>query len=133
MVILTTLYFLCGIIYVIIGIFTFSNDSKNKLNKIFFAMCISLSYWALMFALKNSSVDAEAASTFHIYSTLSWSIFHCLFLHFVIVLTSRDSFFKKPYKYLFFYSPAIFSIYLYFFEPPTARNFVKTSLGYLKK
>jgi len=89
MVILTTLYFLCGIIYVIIGIFTFSNDSKNKLNKIFFAMCISLSYWALMFALKNSSVDAEAASNFHIYSTLSWSIFHCLFLHFVIVLTGR--------------------------------------------
>ena len=35
MVILTTLYLMCGITYVILGIFTFLNDSKNKLNKLF--------------------------------------------------------------------------------------------------
>jgi len=35
MVIFTALYFLCGITYVIIGMVTFLNDSKNKLNKIF--------------------------------------------------------------------------------------------------
>ena len=65
----TTLYFLCGIIYVVIGIFTLLNDSKNKLNKIFFVLCMDLAYWAFMFTLKNHSIDAKTASTFHIYST----------------------------------------------------------------
>ena len=127
----TTLYFLCGITYVIIGIFTFLNDSKNKLNKIFFVLCMDLAYWAFMFTLKNHSIDAKTASTFHIYSTFSWATVHCLILHFVIVLTGKEGFFKKRFAYLIFYFPALLSIYLYFFQPPTVQNFVKTNLGWV--
>ena len=113
------------------GIFTILNDSNSKLNKTFFAMCVSLAFWAFMFALKNSSIDAKTARDFYIYSTLSWSIFHCLFLNFIIVLTGKGSFFKKRFNYIIFYFPAMLSIYLYFFNPPSALNFVKTNLGWV--
>ncbi|MBK5243061.1 EAL domain-containing protein [Clostridium sp.] len=131
MEILTALYFMCGIIYVILGIFTFFNDSKNKLNKLFFVICINLAYWALMTALMNRSIDGKTASDVYLYATLSWATFYCLFSHFIIKLTSDKVFLKNQFSYLIFYFPAIVSIYLYVLKPETAQNFVKTNLGWV--
>ena len=130
MSIITNLYITCGVIYIIIGSVTLYNDLNNKLNKLFFVMCINLSFWALMFALRNRSLDATTASIFHLYSTFSWSIAHCLLLNFIMGLTHNGAFFKNKLNYLFFYSPAIFSSCLYFLEPLTAHNFVKVNFGW---
>jgi len=127
----TTLYFLSGIIYLTIGITTLFNDSKNKVNKVFFVLCIDLAYWAFMFTLQNNSISDNKAATFHIYSTFSWATVHCLILHFVMFLTGKNSFFKRKFVYLIFYSPALFSIYLYFFKPPIAKDFIRTNLGWV--
>ena len=126
-----TLYFLCGIAYVVIGIFALLSNSKNKLNKIFFIICMNFAAWAFMFALMNRSTDAKAANTFFIYSTFCWSIGNCLLLQFIIILTGKGRLFNKPYKYFIFYLPAIFSIFLYFFQPQTTDDFVKTNLGWV--
>ncbi|MGK0468672.1 EAL domain-containing protein [Clostridium sp.] len=130
MIILTTLYFICGITYMILGVITLMNDSKNKLNKIFSAICMNLTFWAFMFSIMNRSVDAQNASEFYLYSTFSWAIFYCLLLHFIIILTGKGDFFKNWSSYLIFYSPALVSIYLYIFKPEMAQNFVKTNLGW---
>jgi len=125
------LYILCGITYAIIGICTLLNDSKNKLNKMFFVMCINYAAWAFIFALMNHSPDAKAANTFFVYSTFSWSIGNCLLLQFILILTGKDGLFNKVYKYFIFYSPALFSTFLYYFQPQTTEDFVKTSLGWV--
>lgn len=131
MVILTSLYFFCGIIYVIIGVFTLMNDKKNILNKVFFLICMNLAFWSFMTALMNSSIDAKTASTFYLYSTFSWATFYCLFLHYLIILTDKEGLLKKPFSYLILYFPALLSIYLYVFHPDTAQNFEKTKLGWI--
>jgi len=131
MVILTALYFMCGIIYVVIGIFTLLNDSKNKLNRVFSVNCMNLAYWAFMTCLMNGSIGAETASDFYLYSTFSWATFYCLLLHYTVILTCKDAFLKRRFAYLIFYSPALLSIYLYFFQPDMAQNFVKTNLGWV--
>jgi diguanylate cyclase (GGDEF)-like protein/PAS domain S-box-containing protein len=131
MIILTTLYFLCGIIYVILGIFAFFNDSKNELNKLFFVTCMNLAFWAFIFSLLNGSHDAKAASDFYLYSTFAWAFFYCLFLHFIMLLTGEGGLLKKRYSSLLFYSPALLSICLYVFKAETAQNFVKTNLGWI--
>lgn len=131
MLIFTILYFLCGITYVIIGMFTLLNDSKNKLNKIFFVLCINLALWAFLFALKNSSIDAKMVSFFQAYSTFFWAPVFCLLLHFIIVLTGKESFFKNRFVYMIFYFPTLLTIFLYFFQPLTTQEFVKTNLGWI--
>jgi len=131
MVILTTLYLMCGITYMLLGIFTFLNDSNNKLNKLFFIMCMNLAYWSFMTALMNGAIDAETASDFYLYSTLAWAFFYCLLLHFIIILTDKGVFLKKRVAFLGFYSPALFSIYLYVLQPESSLNFVKTNLGWV--
>ena len=131
MIMLTTLYLLCGITYVILGIITLLNDSKNKLNILFSALCMNLAFWAFMFSLMNRSIDAKNASAFYLYSTFSWSTFYCLLLHYITILTGKECLLKKKLAYLIFYSPALLSIYLYVFYPETSQNFVKTNLGWV--
>lgn len=131
MIILTALYFLCGITYVFLGIFTFLNDPKNELNKLFSVIAINLALWSFMFSLMNCSNNAKMASDFYLYSTWFWAFFYCLLLHFIIILTNNDTFFKKKLVYLIFYLPALLSIYLYAFYPETAQNFIKTNLGWV--
>ncbi|MBW9151529.1 EAL domain-containing protein [Clostridium estertheticum] len=130
MAILTILYFLCGITYVILGIITFLNDSKNELNKLFSVMVINLALWSFMFFLMNCSRNAKAASDFYLYSTFFWSVFYCIFLNFIIILTNKGAFFKKKFAYIILYLPAIISIYLYVFHAETSQNFFETNLGW---
>ncbi|MCB2339204.1 EAL domain-containing protein [Clostridium estertheticum] len=130
MAILTILYFLCGITYVILGIITFLNDSKNELNKLFSVMAINLALWSFMFFLMNCSRNAKAASDFHSYSAFFWSIFYCIFLNFIIILTNKGALFNKKFAYIILYLPAIISIYLYVFHTETSQNFVETNLGW---
>jgi len=92
---------------------------------------MDLAFWAVMFSLMNRSIDANTANFFHVYSTFSCATVHCLILHYIIVLTGKEGFFKRPFAYLIFYFPALFSIHLYFFQPSTAQNLVKTNLGWI--
>ena len=125
------LYLSCGILYLALGMFSIINDPKNRLNRHFFLMCIALSYWAIMFTLKNQSVDAETACRYHVLSTFSWAFIHCMLLHFTLILSGKNSLINKKYKVLILYLPALLSIYLYYFQPPTAENFLQTSLGWI--
>ena len=129
--ILTALYFMCGITYVVLGIITLLNDPKNKSNRLFFVICMNLAFWALMTFFMNRSVDAKAASDFYLYSTFAWATFYCLLVHFIIILTGKEGFLKKRFAYLIFYFPALASIYLYAFKPETAQHFVKTNMGWI--
>ena len=133
MIFFTTLYLTCGIIYLILGIFTYLNDKKSKLNEIFLILCIFLAYWAFMFALENQASSAINARNIHVYSTFSWSFVHCLFLHLVIILTGNDRFFRRKVNYIIFYFPALFSIYLYFFQPPGPEDFTNMGLGWVHR
>jgi len=127
----TILYFLCGIIYVIIGVFTLLNDSKNQSNKLFFIVCINLAVWAILYFLMNSSSDVNIASKFYLYATFCWAFNNCLFLHFIVILGGKEGLFNRPFKYVVFYFPAIVCIYLYVFQPQQAQDFVKINLGWV--
>ena len=131
MLIFTILYFLCGIIYAIFGLVTYLNDSQNKLNRFFGVICLSLTFWAVTFAMINGAADAQRARLFYIYSTVSWSVFHCLLLHFTMILTGKDRIFKKRGVYGLFYLPALISFVLYSIQPPAAENFVRSDWGWV--
>ena len=125
------LYLSWGILYLALGMFSIISDPKSRLNKHFFLMCIALTYWAILFTLKNQSVDAVTACRYHVLSTFSWAFIHCMLLHFTLILTGRNRRIDRKYKVLILYLPALLSIYLYYFQPPTAENFLLTGLGWI--
>lgn len=131
MIIITALYLLCSIIYAIIGITTLKNDSKSRLNRIYFVICTILSLWAFMVTMMNASYHAETATMFRLYATFFWGPFYSVMLHFFIVMCGKSNFFKKTFSYMLLYSPAIITIYLYvFLDPVTVSEIIKVNLGW---
>ncbi len=107
------------------------NDFNKKSNKIFFVMCLDLSFWALMDMLMSAVTDAGTATLFRRYAVFFWGTFYSILLHFIIVLTKKERLLNKPWAVLILYSPAAFSIYLYFFlKPVTSVDIVRLSSGW---
>lgn len=131
MSIMVFIYLLACISYMFTGISTFQHDSKNRLNRIFFLLCLLLALWSLMLALMSAVTDAGAATSFRRTATLFWSPIYCILLHFSLVLVKKDRFLSNPLLLLLFYSPAAICIYLYYFHTPvTERDMVWISYGW---
>lgn len=129
--IIVYLYLFACMSYAYLGMITYRYDSSNKLNRIFFIACIDLSLWALMFTLISAVPDAESVTLFRKTATFFWSTVYCILLHFFLVMTKKDKFLQKPWKLFLFYSPALISIYLYYFYlPVTAKDIIKVPLGW---
>ena len=124
-------YLITSFIYVYIGVSSFIYAPKSKLNRVFLILCIDLAFWAVMLTFMNVMPDAETAIIFRRIATLFWSVTYCLFLHFTLILTGRDSFLKNPIKSVLVYSPALISIWLYYFyNPVTHDKIIKLPIGW---
>lgn len=131
MSIIVVIYLLACISYMFTGISTFQHDTKNRLNRIFYLLCLLLAIWSLMLALMNAVTDAGTATSFRRTATLFWSPIYCLLLHFSLVLVRKDRFLSNPLLFLLFYSPAVICIYLYYFHAPvTEKDMVWISYGW---
>ncbi len=125
-------YLITGLLYVYIGVFSFVNNSKNKLNRIFFILCLDLALWAILLALMNTKPDMETATTYRRVATFNWSTVYCLFLCFTLILAEKDGICNKLTNLILFYLPAVASIYIYFFHTPIGYDkIIKTSIGWV--
>ncbi len=76
--------------------------------------------------------DIETAVVLRKYTSLFWGTLYAVLLHFFLVLTGKDKMLKNIPGYFIVYSPALLSIYLYFFvRPVTVNDLVKTDFGWV--
>ncbi len=131
MSVMVIIYLLACISYMFTGISTFQHDSKNRLNRIFFLLCLLLAAWSLMLAMMSAVTDAGTATSFRRSATLFWSPIYCVLLHFSLVLVKKDRFLSNPLLLLLFYLPTAICIYLYYlYAPVTEKDIVWISYGW---
>ena len=131
MSIMVFIYLFASISYVYIGMGTYIYDSSNKLNRLFLILCLDLALWGLMLTLMSAVPDPETATEFRRISTFFWSTTYSLLLHFCLILANKDRLVNKPWALILLYSPALISIYLYYFYiPVTAIDIIKLSYGW---
>ena len=82
-------FFLVFEIYAFLGTYTLFLNMKNTLNRIFFAVCLSMCVWAFSFAIANSAPDYEIALFWRRMASLGWGTLYSLLLHFQLILTER--------------------------------------------
>lgn len=130
---LHVLFYFSAIISIMLGSFSLYIDSKAKLNRIFFVLCISLSIWAIGFSMAIDAANLDSSIFWRRISTLGWGSVYGIMLHFCLVLTRKDRLLKKWWFYLLLYTPAVIIIYLYAFSNNMELhqyNLVRTSLGW---
>lgn len=129
--IMVLIYLFSSVSYLCIGICTYTHDTSNKLNRVFFLLCFELALWGLMLSLMSAVSDAGTAAGFRRIASFFWSTIYCLVLHFLLILNKKDRFLRNPLFQFLFYSPVLIMIYLYyFFLPVTAKDMVWLSYGW---
>ncbi|MFA9422283.1 MAG: EAL domain-containing protein [Sedimentibacter sp.] len=120
------MFFIAFIIYIIFGIYVMAINNKLKLNRIFFAVCISLSLWACGFAFSIAAINTETYVFWHRISALGWCSIYGIMLHFALILT-ESRVLKCKWIYTIIYLPAI--VFTYAFA--ISSSIVKVEYTYL--
>ncbi len=112
--IISLIFFITSAVYTFIGFYSFSLNKENRINQLFFVICLCLAEWAVCFSLSISTdpSNIEKARIFRQISVLGWGIFYSLGYHFLNLLMHPD---KKIsiYRYALIYIPSLLNIIFY--------------------
>jgi PAS domain S-box-containing protein len=112
------LYLIAIIANIILGLYIFLKDRKNKLNILFSLFCFSIAVWSFgnfypdfLYALNNYDLSYSQIADLRVFAntfTTIGSVFQAAFLfHFILVFTDRDKWFKSQKIIFLFYIPAV--------------------------
>lgn len=104
------LYYAVFLLYPFLGLYVLSLNSREKTNQIFAILTVSLSVWALGYALSINAVDMEAALFWRRIASLGWGSTYALLLHFVLYLTGRGKTLDSKALTILHYAPALVSM-----------------------
>ncbi len=106
--IVATIFLLVSLIYMIIGLYAVSNNKNNRINNIFFWMCLSLNIWSFCFSLiTNASIqEAKLVDVLSKLSVLGWASFYPLIYHFFKVVVNNGRAISKKLM-IMIYSPML--------------------------
>lgn len=124
------LYLICSVIYVFLGVITYFNNKKDRLNQTFLVLCIVMFFWTFCLALMSATLDANVATFFRILAVFSWAPLYSILLIFIICLTENDSHLKSIWYYIIIFIPTLISLYLYVLDPVEVTDIVKIKIGW---
>ncbi|MHB8129894.1 MAG: EAL domain-containing protein [Mobilitalea sp.] len=111
--IFSLIFYIAFAVYFLLGIYILWLNMKNRLNRIFFAACLSLSMWAFCFSVANSATDYETSLFWRRLASVGWGSVYSVLLHFIIVLTERKMLLKSKWLYVILYIPVLVNIYIF--------------------
>ncbi|OHD18261.1 MAG: hypothetical protein A2Y34_05875 [Spirochaetes bacterium GWC1_27_15] len=111
MIFFSFLSFLAFIIYLYLGVYGLYLNKKSSLNKIFFALCLTLSIWAFSYAFLFSLKDKEQVWFWFRISSFGWCFLQGFGIHFVFILTNQQKILKKRWIYFLLYVPGLIFLF----------------------
>jgi len=133
-IVLSLIFFVTFIIYIFTGIYIFSISQHSIKNRVFFALCLSLSIWSFSFSIANSAPNYDTALFWRRISAIGWGTIYSIFLHFILILTERNKFLQKKSSYVIIYLPAIITVFIFSLPNTLIKipyNLVYTSTGWI--
>jgi diguanylate cyclase (GGDEF)-like protein len=128
------LFFTAFAVYLFFGIYTIRLNPQASLNKLFLAVCSALCLWSFGFSIANSASTPEICLFWRRVSALGWTSIYSLLLHFLLVLTGRESVLKRGWVCPLLYFPAFINLYIFSLSDKMAGiqyNLVKMAYGWI--
>ncbi len=96
----------CSMIYLVMGIVMLRYDKKSALNRVFFALNLSLFVWSFFIAVSTVSPDKASSLLWSTVGSLGYYTFASISIHFFLLYAKKDNLLKKWWIYLILYLPA---------------------------
>lgn len=102
---------LASFIAVFMGFYVLIFGSKGLINRVFFVFCLFVAYWAFVeYGLRQATT--HEAAYFWAMANFLWPVAIALMLHFVLVFTERENWFKNRLTYIVIYLPPVIISFL---------------------
>ncbi|NLL92144.1 MAG: diguanylate cyclase, partial [Ruminococcaceae bacterium] len=111
--ILSTIFFLLGFFYMVLGAYTVASNTKSGTNRLFLVLTSSMAVWAFTCSISNSAPTAEFSAFWACLSVFGWGVFYNILLHFTLIMTNSRFRPKSTGKIILFYLPAAINIILF--------------------
>lgn len=98
-------------IYMHIGIYTFRQNKKSIINRVFLSLCTSYAIWSFAYAFAYVSKDQYSFSMWNKISAIGWCSFSAIALYLVLLITEKKIINKRIVEVAIF-SPAIIFFYM---------------------
>lgn len=115
-------------IYIYVGLYTYRQNKKSIIHKMFLLLCGSFAIWAFAYAFAYVSIDKHVFSLWNKISAIGWCSFSAITLYLVLLITENTILRKKFVQILIFF-PAILFLYMAVFlfgegieTPPLVSN-----------
>lgn len=117
-------------IYMFIGIYTFSIERKSKINQLFLAFCLSMSIWSFAYAFVY--VTGEEQYIWMKISAIGWCTFSSFILHLTLLFTENKIIKYRFTKFLIYIPSVLFfyiSVFLYW-KDTVPSKFIQNFFNY---
>jgi diguanylate cyclase (GGDEF)-like protein len=88
-------------------------NQKAALNRMLFAVCISLCFWSFGFAMSISAPDATTALLWRRDAAIGYATLYANILVFLLIMTGRGKLLRKWWLSLLLYAPALLNILIF--------------------
>lgn len=122
--------FTAFIIYIFLAFFGLQMDSRSRLNRIFFCLCLACALWAFCIAFMFPAADNKTAWLWFRLSSPGWCLGPPLVLHFTLALTGRDRPGDKKLPVYLIYLPGLMFTVLGLTTGVTASHVTLMSFGW---
>lgn len=128
------LFYFCGIISLMLGIYTLYMNPKAELNKAFFLLCMSLFIWALGFSMAINAPTLQQCLFWRRVSALGWGSMYGFLLHFSLAYSRNPNVRRIKGLHPLIYAPAFVTVFVFGIFNGTAQHqylFIWTSVGWV--
>ena len=109
----TILFFAVFAIYFFFSIYILHLNTKTALNRMFFAVGISLCFWSFGFAMSVNAPNAEDALGWRRVAVIGWSTLYANILLFINILVAPNRRIKYWWHYIVIYAPGILNLLVF--------------------
>ncbi|MBS4008312.1 MAG: EAL domain-containing protein [Clostridium sp.] len=131
---MSVIFLLASAVYFFYGILVLSYNGSSTQHRVLFCSFLCLSWWAFAFSIANSAPDFETTLLWRRLASVGWGIYYSLLLHYILILTEKNTLLQKYWLYLLIYMPATLNVFLYGIYDRTVHasyHLLKTPLGWV--
>jgi PAS domain S-box-containing protein len=126
---LSLILFLSSIIYLFLGVYSVKLEPTSRLNRTFLYICLCFAIWAFSFSFMHAAGSRDAIMFWYNMSSPGWCLFSGAAIHFLLLLSKKDSFLVRKWTYLVLYGPGLVLVYKQLTESFAVVDFVRVGWG----
>lgn len=130
---ISIVFYLTFILYTCLGYFCLFLNKKERLNQVFFWLCLSYAIWSFAFAISNALNTVESVLIWRRIAALGWGSAFSFMVHFTLILTEQQDLLRSLRVRVAIYLPAVITIFVFALIPDLANaqyDLIQTPAGW---